>query len=366
MKISIGMRPVEGPYGGGNSFIVNLSKSLKDDGHQITYDLLDKDIDIILLINPLQYSEYSTFNNYDIDYYKTFVNPSSISIHRINECDERKNTKYVNKAIIKSNKNIDLNIFVSDWIKNLYQNLNIKKEQNYVIKGGPDKNIFNTKGKIEFQENSKIKIVTHHWSSNYSKGFDVYQYLDNLLDDKNLSKKYQFTYIGNISNEIKFKNTKIIEPLEPESLAEELKKHDIYITASKNEPSGNHHMEAALCGLPILYIDSGALPEYCKEVGIEFNINNLQNKLEEIVTDYKALYKNTKSYKYDFQYSYEKYLEIFNYSISNKNYLVSLRKKQSKFIVLNNYFFNKIKRHLIKKINKVRRLLGKIKGKIQL
>ena len=37
----------------------------------------------------------------------------------------------------------------------------------------------------------------------------------------------------------------------------ELKKHDIYITASENEPSGNHHMEGALCGLPILFKDSG-------------------------------------------------------------------------------------------------------------
>ena len=47
-------------------------------------------------------------------------------------------------------------------------------------------------------------------------------------------------------------------------LANELRKHDIYITGSKNEPSGNHHMEGALCGLPILYVNSGALPEYCQ------------------------------------------------------------------------------------------------------
>ena len=39
-------------------------------------------------------------------------------------------------------------------------------------------------------------------------------------------------------------------------IAEELKNHHIYITASINEPSGNHHIEAGQCGLPILYIGS--------------------------------------------------------------------------------------------------------------
>ena len=42
----------------------------------------------------------------------------------------------------------------------------------------------------------------------------------------------------------------------------------VYITASKNEPSGNHHIEAAQCGLPILYINSGGIPEYSNGFGI--------------------------------------------------------------------------------------------------
>ena len=45
--------------------------------------------------------------------YQTKVNKKTISVQRINECDERKETDYVNKAITKSNKNIDHTIFVS-------------------------------------------------------------------------------------------------------------------------------------------------------------------------------------------------------------------------------------------------------------
>ena len=70
----------------------------------------------MLLTNPLIDSEHSTFNHLDIIYYQKFVNPNSISIQRINECDERKNTKNVNKQIIKSNSEMDYTIFVSSWL----------------------------------------------------------------------------------------------------------------------------------------------------------------------------------------------------------------------------------------------------------
>ena len=72
------------------------------------------------------------------------------------------------------------------------------------------------------------------------------------------------------SKNFKFKNAKVISPLSGESLATELKKYDGYITGSINEPSGNHHIEAALCGLPILYLESGGIPEYANGYGLSF------------------------------------------------------------------------------------------------
>ena len=55
-------------------------------------------------------------------------------------------------------------------------------------------------------------------------------------------------------------------------LADELKKHHIYVTASVNEPSGNHHIEAAQCGLPILYLDSGGIPNIAKAMAFLFQM----------------------------------------------------------------------------------------------
>ena len=50
-----------------------------------------------------------------------------------------------------------------------------------------------------------------------------------------------------------FKNIKVLKPMSGIELSDELKKHHGYITGTINEPSGNHHIEAALCGLPILF-----------------------------------------------------------------------------------------------------------------
>ena len=46
---------------------------------------------------------------------------------------------------------------------------------------------------IKFK-NNKIRLITHHWSNNYLKGFHIYNKLDKLLNNRN---DIEFTYIGN-------------------------------------------------------------------------------------------------------------------------------------------------------------------------
>ena len=47
MKISVGAKLIEGPFGGGNVFIINLVEFLKEKGYEVVNNLKDKDIDII-------------------------------------------------------------------------------------------------------------------------------------------------------------------------------------------------------------------------------------------------------------------------------------------------------------------------------
>ena len=66
-------------------------------------------------------------------------------------------------------------------------------------------------------------------------------------------------------------------------LGNELRKNHVYITASRWEPCGRHHIEASSCGLPVVYHrDGGAIVEICKEHGIEFsNVESVCDVIKE-------------------------------------------------------------------------------------
>ena len=52
MKISIGYELIDGPWGGGNSFAIQLKNYMEKNDIQVVNTLKDEDIDIILLTEP--------------------------------------------------------------------------------------------------------------------------------------------------------------------------------------------------------------------------------------------------------------------------------------------------------------------------
>ena len=143
MKVSIGTKIKEGPWGGGNLFAINLANFLKNNNHEVVFDLKDEDIDLILITEPRKTSESSAFTPQDVSNYQKYIKEDTVVVHRVNECDERKNTDYVNKYLIYSNKFADYTIFVSTWIKKLYQSQGLDVKNSSVIMAGADESIFN-------------------------------------------------------------------------------------------------------------------------------------------------------------------------------------------------------------------------------
>ena len=366
MKISIGAKIIDGPFGGGNAFIGNLVEFLRIKGIEVINHLNDVDIDFILLVNPLIGSSTSTFDHLDILRYQKFINPKSISIQRINECDERKKTNYVNSKIIKSNKYVDITIFVSDWLRRLYLDIGLNTKNTFVIKGGPKSKVFNSALHNKWNKKEKLKIVSHHWSGNWMKGFDTYKKIDHLISDKKWNDKIEFTYIGNLPKNFIFKNTRYLEPMNETDLSLELKRHHVYITGSLNEPSGNHHMEAAMTGLPILYINSGGIPEYCDNFGVEFELENLENRLDYLIQNYEKYYDNLKNYPYSFENAANEFLDIINFAEKMKENIYLSRNLPSKSIILKKYYSNLIFRNLFLTKSRLKKILGKLKQIVSL
>ena len=75
-----------------------------------------------------------------------------------------------------------------------------------------------------------------------------------------------------------------------------MKKHDVYLTASLNEPGGIHQLEGMAVGLPVLYrSNSGGIKESVLSAGEEFyEIDDMLVKLDKIINNYESYCNNIK------------------------------------------------------------------------
>ena len=334
MKVAIGSNLVEGPWGGGNSFSILLKNFLLAKNIDVVSNLDHEDIDLILLTEPRRFTQISSFTHLDIKRYLTNIKNDTIVINRINECDERKGTQGLNKFLINSSLISDHTVFISSWLKQLFYSQKFPNKPASVIHNGADENLFKKK---QFSNNNKIKLVTHHWGNSIYKGSKTYQNLDKLLITDELKDKVEFTYIGNLPKNCVLKNSNVIKPLFGSQLADELRKHDIYITGSINEPAGMHHIEGALSGLPILFKKSGGVTEYCKDYGLAFTEENLSLKILEIIRKIEKYQKKLLNYQFTGTKMCENYFNLFESLHNNKKEVINIRKDYSNIKFLNQY-----------------------------
>ncbi len=269
MKIAIGQRLQAGPWGGGNRFAAALAEAIEGRGDEVVFDLRDGDVDVIVLVDPRARNPAAAFTPGAVLRYLTWRNPRALVVHRINECDERKGTRTMNARLRLANHCADHTVFIGAWLADL--DVWRRRGPSTVIHNGADPGIFNAGGHHPWDGTEPLRLVTHHWGGHWLKGFDVYQRLDAMLAAEAWKNRVAFTYVGNLPAGFSFEAARHLAPLGGEELAAELRRHHVYLTASVNEPAGMHHVEGAMCGLPLLYRRSGALPEYCDGFGEAFD-----------------------------------------------------------------------------------------------
>lgn len=311
MNVSIGVKLQSGPWGGGNQALSVLADYLRKKGVHVYFDLGNADLDIIVLTEPREFLKSSAYSDNDIIHYLRKVNRGTIVVHRVNECDERKATCDVNQRLRRANLCADHTVFVSGWLKDLHLNKGFACESYSVILNGSDRSIFHPMGYQRWDRKGPMKLITHHWGSHWMKGFDIYQRLDELMEKKRLESRISFTYVGNLPKGFSFRNATYIEPKHGVQLASLIRQHNVYLTASQNEPGANHQNEGANCGLPLLYRESGCLPEYCNGYGISFTEKNFEEKLSEMMTRYHDLADGMKNYPHTAERMCKDYYDLF-------------------------------------------------------
>ena len=324
MKVALGYRIQEGPWGGGNRFANSLVNALKAQGHQVVFALDDDDIDLILMVDPRSRLDLFTFAGGEILRYLMFKNPRAITVHRINECDERKNTRMMNARLRTANYAADHTVFVGSWLKDLPV---WEERDSSVILNGGDKTIFNADGYTPWDGKNPLKLVTHHWGGNWMKGFDIYQRIDEMMGTLAWKDRIQFDYIGNVPKGFTFKNASLLPPQDAEQLNTQLSTYHVYVTGSMNEPGGNHQNEGALCGLPLLYRNSGCMEEYCNGFGEVFQgLDDFEAALERMMANYETHQHSIKGYPHTADVMIDKYLELFGQLMEKREQILAQRK----------------------------------------
>lgn len=288
MKIAINRKPRTGPYGGGNLFIRSFFRSSEEYEHRILTTLTESDIDIIFLMDPR--SEPDTFGiNEAVNYCR--ANPGTKIVQRINECDARKNTEHMDPLLLQCSTVNHHTIFVSNWMKKYFFQKGWQCKSSSILYNGVSDEYLNLRKSdlIRKESGRKLKIVTHHWSNNLLKGFDVYDFLDYLVEKRD---DIEFTYIGRHRGT--FRNTRCIDPLSGLELAHEILKNDIYFTGSRNDPGPNHVLESLALGLPTYsHAEGGGAVEFTrKSQSDESKIFQNFSDIERII-DSEIHYQNT-------------------------------------------------------------------------
>lgn len=277
MKIGILFKFKDGPWGGGNQFL----KALRYEWEQsdVYTDELDQ-VDAVLINSHHDLPGIAHFKS---------KHPAIPVIHRIDgpvDAIRGTNTN-VDKTIYDINERIaDATIFQSEWSKyrNRERGIGTNKFETTII-NAPNPNIFFAKDK-KVEKGRKIKIIASSWANNKNKGFDTYLWLDENLD----FSKYEMTFVGNTP--VPFKNIEHISAVSSEELAELLREHDIYITASKKDPCSNALLEALHCGLPAIARRDGGHPEIVGKAGELFDTKEQIPQLLDTVASNLMTYRS--------------------------------------------------------------------------
>ena len=262
------MRPAGTAWGGGSQWVAQMVRYLIDRRFAVDFELHDA-VDGIIMVDPRP-GGLVTFGPDHIARHRA-RRPHTFCLHRINENDARKGTDDVDRLLATANRVADETVFVSRWLRDYHAARWFDVQRPHaVITNAADPRIFHPVGGASFTAGGPFRLVTHHWSDNWRKGFKVYHDIDGLIASGALPDT-ELWVIGRWPRDLTWKAARTFAPTHGEQLAALLRQCHAYVTASLWEPGGMHFAEGAQCGLPLLYHeDGGSAADMGQRFGIAF------------------------------------------------------------------------------------------------
>jgi glycosyltransferase involved in cell wall biosynthesis len=267
-RIAFNMRPVDHPWGGGNQWLTQIVHHLREAGYAVRFDLRGRP-DCIVVVDPRVGGNVG-FGRDEIAAYKR-RRPEARCLDRINESDGHRGRPLLDVPLAEMNEVADHTVFISAWQRDYHAArwFDLSRPHD-VVHNGADTSIFHPVGSAELADGGTMRLVTHHWSDNPRKGFDVYEQVDGLIADGVLPDT-ELWVIGRWPGAIEWRAARTFPPTQGAELAGLLRQAHVYLTGSRFESGAMHYVEGAQCGLPVLYHeDGGGIVEVASRFGIGY------------------------------------------------------------------------------------------------
>lgn len=276
--VAVNLRPRKGPWGGAAQWASQLVPYFKQAGWSVRHDL-KRPVDVVLFTHT-GLIHAATFSWEDVAAFRK-QNPHVPVIQRINDNDLRKGTKEMDALLSRANEVADFTVFVSSWLRDYHaQRWFDTHRPHAVIEPGADPSIFHPIGNRPPLPGEAWRVVTHHWSPHWSKGFDIYQQLDKAIAEGALSG-FELWVIGRWPEELRWHAARTFPPASGHRLAALLRQCHLYVTASRHEPGAMHPVEGIQCGLPVLFHrETGGTATLCADYGLMMKENPAASLLE--------------------------------------------------------------------------------------
>jgi glycosyltransferase involved in cell wall biosynthesis len=261
------------PTGGGSQFLRALVKELRARGLSVEVDRISAGTPVCL------------FNSFNFDFarLRRFARPDCRLVHRVDGPIGvyRGFDDGTDRRIVEINAELaDATIVQSRFSLQEHRRLGLELREPTVVPNAVDPAVFHPPESRPPLAGRRVRLVATSWSDNPNKGADVFAWLDRHLD----WKRYELTFVGR--SPVRFRNVREAGALPSEQVAELLRRHDLYVAASRNDPCSNALLEALACALPAAYLDSGGHPELVGEAGLPFaSPEELPDVLERLVSE---------------------------------------------------------------------------------
>ena len=177
----------------------------------------------------------------------------------------------------------DATIVQSRYSLDAHRALGIELVDPHLISNTVDPSVFHPPTTREPIAGRRIRVIASSWSDNANKGADVLTWLDAHLDHG----RYELTFAGR--TEEVFEHIRMLRAIATEPLAEELRRSDVYLAPSRNDPCSNALLEALASGLPVVFRASGGHPELVGDAGVPFHEpDEVVDALERVVGELDA------------------------------------------------------------------------------